>query len=201
MTLNPNHPKKGSAIKVEPIRSKAAIERIKADLLYRKKYRDFCLFTLGINTAYRANELLSLTLGKVAELEAGDTLELKQSKNKKHRMVTVNRTVLDAIQQYLKHDYRMRSCNVQSPLFYSAKGGALTVPTVSVMVKEWCEGAGCKGNYGSHSMRKTWGWHQYKRGTAIPLLMEAFGHHTQAQTLEYLCIQADEIKAVYDMEL
>jgi len=43
---NPNHPKKGSSIKVEPIRTKAAIERIKASLLHGEKYRDHCLFTL-----------------------------------------------------------------------------------------------------------------------------------------------------------
>ena len=63
---NPNHPKKGSSIKVEPIRQKAAIERIKAHLLHEGKYRDYCLFVLGINTAFRANELLSITVGQVA---------------------------------------------------------------------------------------------------------------------------------------
>jgi hypothetical protein len=57
---NPNHPKKGSSIKVEPIRQKAAIQRIKAALLHGGKHRDYCLFVLGINTALRANELLGL---------------------------------------------------------------------------------------------------------------------------------------------
>ncbi len=71
---NPNHPKPGSSIKVEPIRQKAAIERIKAALLHNGKYRDHCLFTLGINTAYRANELLSITIQQAAELSAGDVL-------------------------------------------------------------------------------------------------------------------------------
>ena len=42
-------------------------------------------------------------------------------------------------------------------------------------------------------MRKTW--------NPLPLLMEAFGHATQQQTLNYLCIQADEIKKIYDLEL
>jgi len=89
---NPNHPKKGSSIKVEPIRTKAAIDRIKAALLHAGNYRDHCLFTLGINIAFRANELLSLSLMQMLELEAGDTLELKQSKNQKHRRVTLNKT-------------------------------------------------------------------------------------------------------------
>ena len=74
MIKNQNHPKKGSLIKVEPIRQKAAIERIKASLLHNGNYRDYCLFTLGINTAFRANELLSLTIDQVAHLKTGDTL-------------------------------------------------------------------------------------------------------------------------------
>ena len=59
-----------------------------------------------------------------------------------------------------------------------------------------------KGNYGSHTLRKTWGyWQRTERGTAIPLLMEAFGHATQRQTLAYLGIQSDEIAQIYELEL
>ena len=86
-------------------------------------------------------------------------------------------------------------------LFYSKKGARLTVPAVSKMVKQWCADAGLKGNYGSHTLRKTWGYWQYKAGSPIPLLMEAFGHATQKQTLAYLSIQTEEVRALYDLEL
>ena len=69
---NFNHPKKGSSIKVEPIRDLKAIKRIKK--LYADRPRDICLFTFGINTAYRANELVSIKVGQVAHLNAGDRL-------------------------------------------------------------------------------------------------------------------------------
>jgi integrase len=69
------------------------------------------------------------------------------------------------------------------------------------MVKGWCGAVGLKGNYGSHTMRKTWGWWQYKRGKLVPLLMEAYGHTTQKQTLDYLCIQAEDVAELYDLEL
>ena len=55
---NPNHPAAGSTIKVEPIRDKKAIARIKKILADRP--RDLCLFTLSLNTADRAHDLLSL---------------------------------------------------------------------------------------------------------------------------------------------
>ena len=35
----------------------------------------------------------------------------------------------------------------------------------------------------------------------FPLLMEAFGHATQRQTLAYLGIQSDEIAQIYELEL
>ena len=64
--------------------------------------RDLCLFTLGINTAYRANELLSITVGQVDYLAPGDRLDLKQTKNKKNRATTLNATVIEAIDNWLK---------------------------------------------------------------------------------------------------
>lgn len=198
VSRNPNHPKKGSVIKVEPIRDLEAIKRVKN--LRKDNPRDLCLFTLGINTAYRANELLSITVGQVDYLQAGDRLELKQSKTKKTRAITVNRTVVSAIDRWLSvHP----SILADSPLFLSQRGyESLTVPTVSNMVKEWCGEAGLRGNYGSHTLRKTWGYHQLRiNGAPIPLLMEAYGHSTQKQTLDYLCIEADEIRELYALEL
>jgi integrase len=70
------------------------------------------------------------------------------------------------------------------------------------MVKTWCQHVGLKGKYGRHSLRKTWCyWQRLERGTAVPLLMEAFGHATQQQTLAYLGIQAEEIAQIYELEL
>jgi integrase len=196
---NPNHPQPGSSIKVEPIRTKAAIENIKKIL--RDSPRNLCLFTLGINTAYRANELLALRVGQVRTLRVSDTLELKQSKTRTYRMVTLNRPAVAAIQSYLTHDRAFRDAAADRYLFASRVGKVLTVPTVTNLVKGWCAAVGLKGNYGSHTMRKTWGWWQYKRGKPVPLLMEAFGHATQQQTLEYLCIQAADVAELYDLEL
>ncbi len=198
---NPNHPKKGSTIKVEPIRSKTAIENIKKILAGRP--RDLCLFTLGINTAFRANELLSIRLAQVKNLSAGDPLELKESKTQKHRRVMINKTSAAILKMYLSGDDHLNvsSLNGNTPIFYSQRGNVLIVSSVTRLLKEWCAAVGLKGNYGSHTLRKTWGYWQYKRGTPIPLLMVAFGHATQQQTLTYLGIQTKDVQQIYDMEL
>ncbi len=195
---NINHPRKGSSIKVEPIRRLEDIAAIKA--LLANTPRDLCLFTFGINTAYRAGEILSLTVGQVAHLQAGDRLEIKQSKTKKYRAATLNRPVIASLQIWLaQHPNPIK----EAPLFISRTGKkALKVSSVNARLKGWCSQIGLAGNYGTHSMRKTWGYHQrIQKNRPIPLLMVAYGHTTQAQTLDYLCIQDDEIKDLYDLEL
>ncbi|HEY9881591.1 MAG TPA: tyrosine-type recombinase/integrase [Leptolyngbyaceae cyanobacterium] len=192
---NPNRPPAGSRIRVEPIRDRAAIKRIKK--LLRDQPRDLCLFTLGINTAFRANELLSIRVGQVRSLEVGGVLSVKQTKTSKYRQVTLNKTVVESIRVWLASNDLG-----DSEFLFKSQRGVLTVPTVSTMVKTWCRHVGLKGNYGSHTLRKTWGyWQRMERGTAVPLLMEAFGHATQQQTLAYLGIQAEEIAQIYDLEL
>ena len=195
---NSNHPKKGSSIKVEPIRDIKSIRAIKK--LLKESPRDLCLFTFGINTAYRAGEILSLSVGQVEHLGVGDRLEIKQSKSGKYRAITINKTVAKALADWLMVHPDKRN---DAPLYISQRTRkALSVSTLSTVVKNWCGEIGLKGNYGSHSMRKTWGYHQrVKNKQPIPLLMVAFGHTSQAQTLEYLCIQDDEIRDLYDMEL
>ncbi|MEE8044295.1 MAG: tyrosine-type recombinase/integrase [Thermodesulfobacteriota bacterium] len=83
-------------------------------------------------------------------------------------------------------------------MFLSKKGRALGVPALNRMVKKWCRNIGLNENYGSHTLRKTWGFQQRTlKKTPIPLLMDAFGHSSQQQTLEYLCIQEEEIQVLY----
>ena len=73
---NPNHPKKGSTIKVEPIRRLKDIETIKK--LLADKPRDLALFTVGINTNLRASDLLNLKVYQVRNLKPNDEIEIKE---------------------------------------------------------------------------------------------------------------------------
>lgn len=205
---NPNAPKKGSSTKVEPIRDKADIVRVKT--LLAPCPRDFCIFTLGINTAFRACELVSIKIGQIEHLKAGDRFELKQSKNKKYRAIKLNRPAVQAIQNCIASHPRRN--NPDAPLLYSKiTGRALKSNTLSKYTKGWCKKAGIKGRYASHSMRKTWGYHVYRHHNPtngnnrshkkIAELMIAFGHATERQTLNYLCIEEIDVSSLFDMEL
>ena len=191
---NSNHPPAGSRIIVEPIRSKPAIKRIKK--LLEDKPRDFCIFVLGINTAYRGNEILSIKVGQVRDLEPVGTINVKTSKTKKYRRVALNEGVIEAVKKLLA----TKEFDDNDYLFQSQRGGnePIGVDTLSYYVKCWCKNAGLKGNYASHTLRKTWGyWQRVENNTPIPILMRAYGHATQQQTLSYLCIQEQEINDIY----
>lgn len=152
---------------------------------------------MGINTAYRANELLSLTVGQVAPLKAGDLLDVKQSKNQKYRSTAINNVTVLAIQNWLEHYPKAK--HQDAPLFLSnRRNRALTVAAINRLVKKWCKEIKLTGNYGSHTLRKTWGYHQrIQNQTSVALLMRAFGHSTETQTMEYLCILPDELFKLY----
>jgi integrase len=191
---NFNRPDKGDTIKVEPIRKKKDIENIKK--LLAENPRDSALFTLGINTNLRASDLLRIRVGQVRDLKPGDEIELKEKKTGKSRRITLNKSCIQAIQRLLASSY------ADDDLLFLGQRGPLTVPSVHRLVKGWCKDINLKGNYGSHSLRKTWGYHQrVSFGTDIPRLMVCYNHSTQRQTLDYLCIQPEEIKGVYENEL
>lgn len=192
-----NHPRKGSSIKVEPIRDIQEIRDIQDYLYCEGRRRDYCLFIVGINTAYRASDLLSLTIGQVAHLKPGDIIDIKEKKTGKYRPVTMNHAVWGAIDDWLRH--HPDKDNPDAPLFPSFRRKApLTVPTLNRMVKGWCQAMGVHGHFGSHTLRKTWGYHQRTVNAApLPLLMSAFGHSSEAQTLRYLFIQDREIRDLY----
>lgn len=186
---NSNRPAKESKIKVEPIKDVKSIKAIKK--LLADNPRNLCLFVMGINTNLRASDLLRITAGDVRHLQPGDTLHLKEKKTGKYRAITVNKPVFEAVQRLLQaREYQ------DADLLFTGQRGPLTVPSVNRLVKEWC--ANLPGNYGSHTLRKTWGYHQrVTLGTDIPALMVMFNHSSQKQTLEYLCIQPEEIKSAY----
>jgi len=193
---NWNHPVKGSSITVEPIRNPKDIKAIKRMLAGNP--RDYCIFVLGINTNLRASDILNL---RVRDVQGQDELVLKERKTGKLRRITLNDAVKKAINNLL--DSMSSPDNPDSPddesyPFLGLCGIPLTVPTLSRMVKGWCQAINLPGNYGSHSLRKTWGYQQrVSFGMGLPELMVCFNHSSQRQTLDYLCVQPEEVKNIY----
>ncbi|MFK7823726.1 MAG: tyrosine-type recombinase/integrase [Oligoflexales bacterium] len=76
---------------------------------------------------------------------------------------------------------------------------AITASYLNNLVKRWGKKVGIKDNLGSHSLRKSFGYHQRLAGTSIPILMMAFNHSSQFQTLSYLGIEDEELTEHFSM--
>lgn len=187
--------RKGENGKVDPIKRLKDIQNIKS--LLKEKPRDLALFTVGINTNLRASDLCRIKVGQVKNLKPGEDFILNEQKTGKERRITLNSACMQTI-QYLLQVVDLKDSD---QLFKGSRGDIKTT-TIIFLVKQWTGAINLKGNYGSHSLRKTWGYHQRKRfGVDIPTLMVMFNHTSQKQTLDYLCIQPQEIRDVYMNEL
>lgn len=200
MLKNPNHPRKGAVIKVQPLTRLEDIEKVRS--LLKDNLRDLAIFNVGINTNLRAIDLVNLKVGQVKYLKPRETIVLREQKTGKVRAVTLNPTCYRSISALLKSK-EMRGATDHDFLFRSRKGQARLLPnTLNGLVRKWTQKARLKGNFGSHTLRKTFGYiHRTVLHTDIPTLMRMFNHGTQRQTLDYLCIQAEEIESAYMKEI
>ena len=192
---NPNHPKKGSRITVDPIRDEKAIKKIKRKL--KSSPRDYLLFVMGINNGLRISDLLKIKVGDVRDLNAGETLKIVEQKTKKKNVLMINKTIHEALHLYLKSTsleddhYLFQSRNRDE----NGDPKPLARETVSKMVKSWTDGM--RGNYSTHSLRKTWGYIQRKKfGVSFEVICKRFGHSSPAITMRYLGIEDKEVNGI-----
>lgn len=182
-------------MKVDPITSLEDIKTMKMTL--KSKPLDHALFVIGINLGLRASDLLNLKVYRVKDLNSGDNLKVMEKKTGKQRVIIVNKTTVSTIQGLL-------ASKVYDDMDYLFKGqrGPITVKGLHAKVQSWCKKIHLKGNYGTHTLRKTWAYHQRVTFKVDwPTISDALGHASQKQTMVYLCIQPEEIVNMYQNEL
>lgn len=185
---NVNHPNKGDRIAVDPIRKIKDIKSISK--LTNDNPRDHLLFLMGINNGLRVCDLVRIKVKDVRYLKPGDTLTIKESKTGKDNVLVINNTVYKALREYLD---KVRP-NDEDYVFASRKGGHLQSQAVSKLVKRWTKAINLKGNYGSHTLRKTWGYIQRtEHGVGFEIICKRYNHSNPAITMRYLGIQDKEV--------
>jgi len=73
-------------------------------------------------------------------------------------------------------------------------GRPLTRQQAYISLHETAEELGIE-RFGTHSMRKTFGYWHYKKYKDVALLQSIFGHVSPSITLRYIGIEQDEIDA------
>jgi integrase len=186
---------------VEPIRDRKKIAQIKNLLRGQSHYRDLLLFVVGINTALRISDLLKLRIGDFIHEQnhIKRRFWVKEQKRGKRHEVVINNSIRDALEEYLAA-YPGIADDYSNFVFFNSKKNCYKIPIKRgqawKFVSEICQGVGLQGNYGTHSLRKTWGFHARMQGVDLALIMHKLNHASLIYTKRYLGITDDELEAV-----
>ncbi|VBB06525.1 phage integrase family [Lucifera butyrica] len=173
---------------VEPIRDKKQIQGMKK-YLRGQNTRDYLLFTLGINSGLRISDLLKLTVEDVIK----DRITIREKKTGKAKDFPLSETCKKAIGEYLKETGLS-----EGALFASRKGGRpLSRVQAYRILNDAAKQRGIKEAVGTHTLRKTFGYHAYQNGVDITRIQKLLNHSTPSITLAYIGITKEELDAVY----
>jgi integrase len=181
------------------------LSQIKNQLEGAKRYRDLLLFVVGINSALRISDLLQLRVGDFID-DKGDIRErfaIREEKRAKRNVVTINASIREALEKFL-HAYPDIAQDKDNLLFFSTRNSksyknfthSITRVQAWRLIAEACRAVGLNGNYGTHTLRKTWGYHARQSGVPIELIMAKLNHSSISMTKRYLGITDDELQAI-----
>ena len=179
---------------VQPIRDLKQIDTIKK-LLKQQNMRDYCLFVLGINSGLRISDLLKLRISDVSEKgKVKNRIRLREKKTNKFKDFPISDNAKRAINEYLK----TRTIVENEPLFISRKNkGFLMRKRAYWILNEAARSIGIKEKIGTHTLRKTFGYHAFKNGYDIEIIQKLFNHSSPSVTLRYIGITQDNLDDVY----
>jgi integrase len=169
---------------VQPIRDLMKIEEIKNELL-KISYRDYMIFTFGINTGLRISDILKL---KVSDVKNKDHIIIKEQKTGKTKRFKIQSQFKQEVEKYIQG---MDSMNY---LFRSRKGINKPIGRIQYykVMRKAAEPLGIK-EIGTHTLRKTFGYFHYKKNKDVALLQEIFNHSGPSVTLRYIGINQDKM--------
>lgn len=185
-------PSKGKTYQVEPLRTTEEIEAMKKAIKRGNKEtpkrpelaeRDGLIFLLGINTGLRVNDLVRLQVG---DLKDQDVFSIREGKTNKKRDINIR-----MLQKEMKH--YMEEMHSESYLFPSQKGIKPITTTQVYRILDDAANLLGRDDVGTHTMRKTFGYHHYKQFKDVSFLQEIFNHAAPSITKRYIGIRQDEI--------
>jgi|SRR5690625_3047076 len=168
---------------VQPIRDKKKIGEVK-QILKHESYRNYFLFVMGINTGLRISDLLPL---QVQDVRNKTHIVMNEQKTNSNKRFLINSELKQEIEQYTK------GMNNEDYLFKSARRNK---PISRVQAYRILNDAASKAGLeeiGTHTMRKTFGYHYYNRTKDVAQLQEIFNHSAPSVTMRYIGITQDNI--------
>lgn len=170
---------------VEPIRNKETVDAVKR-VLRENGTRDLLLFLMGINTGLRVSDLLNL---KIQDVRGKDFVQIREKKTNKTKRFPLPRGMKIFIGEYIRN---------HPPywyLFRSRKNCNRPISRVQAyrIITNACNLIGLE-HVGTHTLRKTFGYHFYKQTKDIAMLQKILNHSSQDITLRYIGVTQEVIE-------
>lgn len=205
---------------VQPIRDLTKIKKIES-ILKKQNYRNYILFELGIYSGLRISDILKL---KVKDIRNQDYFILQENKTSKPKRLKIQPALKKELNSYIKNmddnSYLIGSnkytkhIEIRNPNKKDTNNRYITVPNESPnspiqrmqayrIINTVAKKVGIKDEVGTHSMRKSFGYHFYnkyndKNNRALSILQDIFNHSTPYITLKYIGIAQDEVDDMID---
>ncbi len=172
---------------VEPIRNKDDVAKVE-NVFKKKNFRNLVLFTLGTNCGLRISDMVALNVGDVRGKTHIQIIEKKTGKFKKFPINAKLKPLLEELTKGRRSD---------EPLFKTIFNNRLERVAAYYIIRDACKEAGLQEKVGTHTMRKTFGYHHYQQFRDVAMLQKMFNHSSPLITLRYIGIEQDQIEASY----
>ena len=163
------------------------------------------IWKVGVNTALRISDLLSLTMEDVRTLDTENpALNIIEQKTGKHRRIVVNQSALAVMQRRLcEHPndvwlFQSKAANRDR----RAPPKPIDRRSVSRVFEKVGQRVAPKVVLGTHSMRKTRGYALHKAERSIESIAEVLNHSSPTVTMRYIGLVQQDIDESYtELEL
>lgn len=175
---------------VQPIRD---LQKIKDmyDYLMEHSDRNALLFATGIYTGLRISDILAL---RVRDVREKDYIVIREIKTGKEKRIKINR--------FLKKQYALytRDRKNYECLFHGKErlNKPISRQQAYNILNHAAEKVGLNESIGTHTMRKTFGYHYYKRTKDIAMLQKLYNHAHPSITLRYIGVTDESMAKVYE---
>ena len=175
---------------VRPITDTNKIKQIE-QILKSTNLRNYIMFELGIYSGLRISDILKL---KVKDVRDKTHFILRETKTGKHQTIKIHAKLKYELDQYT---IRM---NDEEYLIQSQKGYNKPINRTQAwdILNKVAKQVGIKDQIGTHSLRKTYGYHHYKQFKDVATLQNIFNHSSPSITLRYIGITQEHIDEMMD---
>ena len=181
--------------RTEPI---SDVRKLKEFLSYYKKqgeYRNHVLVNLGVYTALRISDILKLRTNDVFDFKrrmVRETIAIKEQKTGKFKQVALHPKAILALSAF----FHMATLN--SPLIMNNNiFASISRQHAYRIIDEAAKAVQISHRVSCHSLRKTFGYHSWKKGTSPVVLMAIFNHSSYEVTKRYLGVEQDDQNKAY----